>query len=153
MPLSLERILRWTDFLIANPQLQGTNFLYNFDNDHMCCLGALCKVEGLQLTRDGFLFKKSLHDGKYKVLKADQVLRGDLRTDLGSAIGDFTHMRMPDLVYENIEYMSVTYANDDNVPWAIIAEHFREHYKCAEGVTVNQYLKAKAMGTQQEQQK
>ena len=153
MPLSLARMIRWTDFLIANPQLQGFNKLYNSDTGRMCCLGALCKVEGLNLDKDGVLFKNVLYAGRYEDRRSNETLYGDLETELGSDMGVFYLREMPDLGYENIEYKSAANANDNEVPWPVIAEHFREHYKCLEGITVNEYLKAKAMGTQQEQQK
>lgn len=153
MPLSLARMIRWTDFLIANPQLQGTGQLHNSKNGKMCCLGALCKVEGLNLDKGGFLFKDTLNWREYKDLRVNGTLHGDLETDLGSGMGTFSLMGMPDLGYKNKEYVCAAYANDIGVHWPIIAEHFREHYKCLGGITVNEYLKAKAMGTQQEQQK
>jgi hypothetical protein len=116
-----ERLTRWTKFLRENPKLQGAGSLISL-NGKMCCLGALCFVEGLPIATprgQGFIL-----DGEL----GDTELFGKLEQDFGSATGNFFDLGMRDLQ----GYRSAASANDFGISWLKIADHFDKFYPCSD---------------------
>lgn len=125
-----ERLTRWTSALRANPQKQYKNGgLANSDYTKTCCLGELCEVEGLKHASNIDLGRFAEHGlASYGILHK----RWQLTKDFGSNCGTFREMGMPNLHYKGNTFYSAISANDDGVPWPVIADHFDTHYPCAD---------------------
>jgi hypothetical protein len=120
-----ERLTRWTKALRDNPHQQITSVLTNGVGTGFCCLGKLCEVEGLTLYRTAYVFDD-------RGLESTCHLRGALAVDLGSPTGFFEDLKMPDLVHEGVAHRHASDANDEGVPWPVIADHFDKHYPCSD---------------------
>lgn len=121
-----ERLTRWTDALRARPEKQFTGGgLANKDYSKLCCLGELCEVEGLERAERGY---KSAGRPAGDLLGCNW----QLTRDLGSNDGTFKELKMPVLVYKDYSYASAANANDNGVPWPVIAEHFDRFYPCSD---------------------
>jgi len=122
-----ERLKRWTDALRANPELQTMTRLFNGPSDNpsgLCCLGMLCKVEGLEF----------LETGEVRFGETDNaaILKAPLATELGDCVGAFSVLEMPRLRGHD----SAASANDSGVNWLEIADHFDRYYPCSDEARV-----------------
>lgn len=131
MPLTKAELNEWCDFLEANPQLQGTGTLMSHDGK-MCCLAALAVLQNvprtLNTTESCYQFEFL---GESCAISTGS-LKGYLAERLGSPLGRFGPMGMPSIYYKGYNYHSAAAANDNHVPWPVIAGHFRKHYKTAD---------------------
>lgn len=127
-----ERLTRWTSALRANPEQQISTVMTDGEG-RFCCLGKLCDVEGLEpiLTKEldwGPLSAESFGYEEGNVLHLPMIIA----REFGNNYGRFKLLGMPDLFYEGETWCSAAQANDDNVPWSVIADHFDKYYPCSE---------------------
>jgi len=119
---SRERLKRWTDALRANPELQISGRLFAGPPEAptgFCCLGMLCKIEGLEFLPEGSVRFGEMSDGA--------ILRMPLREEFGDIVGTFNRLLMPNLG----KHPSAAHANDAGVSWPVIADHFDRYYPCS----------------------
>lgn len=119
-----ERLTRWTAALRANPEQQQQHRLANSEYTKFCCLGKLCEIEGLARARGGYYT-----DTGYIKLS---YLPPTLAEAFGDKAGNFTFLAMPGLQHNFQMYSSAAAANDDGVPWPVIADHFDKYYPCSD---------------------
>lgn len=134
-----ERLTRWTNALRANPEQQYTGTLANPEMTKFCCLGKLCQLEEIPYRIEPiekcptFIFESEADD-----MEDVGVLQGRLAEALGSRTGDFESLSMPILEYGGRSFEQATSANDDSVPWPVIADHFDKYYPCSDEQSAEQ---------------
>lgn len=138
MPLSKEELFRWTGNLKANPQDRCIGSLQSpSDSSKNCCLGRLAVLQRIPFEATEKLTASSLTIFKFPIgdsyVERGDFLAGDLAAKFGSMTGNFKDLEMPMLRYPMTSgefgiHASASLANDEGVPWPIIAEHFEKYY-------------------------
>lgn len=129
-----ERLTRWTNALRANPEQQISHAMTDGEG-RFCCLGKLCDVEGLEPILIGggsdYLGSDYLERFGYEEDNATQ-LPLIISKEFGHPFGHFNWLGMPDLFYNGKTWPSASWANDNGVPWPVIADHFDKYYPCSD---------------------
>ena len=130
MPLTREQLTAWTNALRDNPEQQITNQLSTDGETGFCCLGKLCQVlgvSGAHVTVDLTNEIKAFYAYEGEIRLLPKTI-GDI---FGCSNGEFKKLQMPFITpIKDICYHSAAEANDEGVPWLVIADHFDKHYKC-----------------------
>lgn len=134
-----ERLTRWTKYLRDNPDQQYKGRLCDPGYTKFCCLGALCEVEGIpHVTRPNIGSVSASSGFLLNGLVQTAALSGDLEAEFGDSYGDFSYLSMPELLWGGVTYIKATMANDDSVPWSVIADHFDKYYPCSDEQPIQQ---------------
>ena len=128
------RLTRWTKALRDNPEQQITHVMTDGEGG-FCCLGKLCEVEGLEPILTTEL------DKEHRIMTAKSFgyeennvshLPLTIAREFGHSYGNFKPLSMPDLIHKGVVWVSAAQANDNNVPWPVIADHFDKYYPCSD---------------------
>ena len=124
----------WTKALRDNPDLQATEGKLQTVEGKFCCLGMLCEVQGVPRQLDQVHGMQDTAVVRYDFGEDTSIatLKGELAVRLGSNLGNFQDMGMPQLKWQQVEYSGLACANDNGVPWAVIADHLDKHYPAVE---------------------
>ncbi len=127
--LTRSQLNRWTAALRENPHLQGKRYLQN--NGKFCCLGMLCKLEGVPFTLERGIAVYNFGD-----YRSPRVLQGNMRASFNdSTDGNFKALGMPEMLDKRYDgskdwhyHDSLAQANDCGASWAEIADHLDKYY-------------------------
>jgi hypothetical protein len=127
--LSRKELTEWTTALRANPEQQIFGALTNNGIDGFCCLGKLCQIQGLTAEK-----LNSYQSVGYGYSGEKSYLPREVITKFGSRTGNFEELKMPDLINNDYTWKSASMANDNDVTWLEIADHFDKYYPCSDEV-------------------
>lgn len=129
--LTKKQLKNWTDALRANPEQQITDgYLVNYEETGYCCLGKLCDTLGMKPSAVG---KNKLFEGSLSCLPNSVAENSGL--DILGAIGYGALANKPAIKdpYTGMTMTSLAAANDNGVPWSVIADYLDQYYPAIDG--------------------